>query len=214
VLETLPFALAIAASPFPIIPAILLLFTERPRPTSFAFLAGWLLGIGAATTVFVLVSEAVESSESSPAWVSWVRVGLGSLLVAYGLRQWFTRAAKTEPPAWMRSLETATPSSAFRLALVLSGVNPKVVLIAGGAGLAIGSGDLHGWAEVVAVLVFTAVAAVSVAVPVVGYAVLGDRVLRPLGAAKDWLTTNNAAVMSVVLVVLGIALVVKGIPGL
>jgi len=214
VLETLPLAIAIAASPFPIIPAILLLFTERPRPTSSAFLAGWLLGILAATTVFVLLSEVVESTETSPAWVSWVRVVLGAALVAYGVQQWLSRGSKSEAPAWMRSLESATPWSAFRLALLLSGVNPKVVLIAAAAGLAIGAGDLHGWAEVVGVLVFTAVAAVSVAVPVLGYAILGERVLQPLGVVKEWLTAHHAAVMAVVLIVLGIALAAKGIQGL
>ena len=213
-LETLPLALAIAASPFPIIPAILLLFTARPRPTSSAFLVGWLLGILASTTVFVLLSEVIESTEGSPVWVSWVRLVLGAALVVYGVQQWLARGSKTEAPAWMRSLETATPSSSFRLALLLSGVNPKVVLIAAAAGLAIGSGDLHGWAEVMAVLVFTAVAALSVAVPVLGYAVLGEPVLRPLGVVKDWLTAHNAAVMAVVLVVLGIALAAKGIQGL
>lgn len=213
-LESLPLAVAIAASPFPIIPAILLQFTERPRSTSLAFLGGWILGILSATTVFVLLSEVVEAGESSPRWVSWVRLVLGLALVAYGVQQWLTRASATEAPQWMRSLESATPQSAFRLALLLSGVNPKVVLIAAAAGLGIGSGDLHGWAEVVAVLVFTAVAAVSVAVPVLGYALLGDRVLGPLGRAKDWLTTHHAAVMAVVLVVLGAALALKGFQGL
>jgi threonine/homoserine/homoserine lactone efflux protein len=143
-----------------------------------------------------------------------VRLVLGAALVAYGVQQWFARGSKTEAPSWMRSLESATPSSAFRLALLLSGVNPKVVLIAAAAGLAIGAGDLHGWPEVLAVLAFTAVAAISVAVPVLGYAVLGERVLRPLGVVKDWLTAHNAAVMAVVLVVLGIALAVKGFQGL
>ena len=213
-LETLPFAIASAASPFPIIPAILLLFTARPRPTSLAFLAGWLLGILSATSVFVLLSEVVESGESSPTWVSWVRLVLGAALLGYGLQQWFTRGSVTEPPAWMRSLETATPVSAFRVALLLSGVNPKIVLIAAAAGLAIGNGDLHGWGEVAAVAVFTAVSAISVAVPVLGYVVLGERVLRPLGVARDWLTMHNTAVLAVVLVAIGIALAVKGIQGL
>jgi threonine/homoserine/homoserine lactone efflux protein len=172
------------------------------------------LGIATATTVSVLLSEFVESSESSPLWVSWARLVIGVLLVAYGVQQWLTRASSTEPPAWMRSLETATPATALRISLLLSCVNPKVVLIAAAAGLAIGKGDVHGWAEVAAVVLFTAVAAISVAVPVLGYAVLGDRVLRPLGAAKDWLATHNAAVMAIVLVVLGIALVANGIQGL
>jgi hypothetical protein len=91
VLETLPFAIAIAASPFPIIRAILLLFTARPRPTSLAFLAGWLLGIVSATTVFVLLSEVVESGESSPTWVSWVRLVIGAVLRPLGVaRGWLT----------------------------------------------------------------------------------------------------------------------------
>ena len=43
--EILPLALAIALSPFPIIPAILLLFTAQARSNSIAFLAGWFSGI-------------------------------------------------------------------------------------------------------------------------------------------------------------------------
>ena len=47
--EVLPLALGIAASPFPVVPAILLLFTPRARASSSAFLAGWLVGVGAAS---------------------------------------------------------------------------------------------------------------------------------------------------------------------
>ena len=43
--EILPLALAIALSPFPIIPAILLLFTAQARSNSIAFLTGWFSGI-------------------------------------------------------------------------------------------------------------------------------------------------------------------------
>ena len=45
--EVIPLALVIALSPLSIIPGILVLHTPRPRPTSLAFLAGWVLGIGA-----------------------------------------------------------------------------------------------------------------------------------------------------------------------
>ena len=212
--ETLGLALAIAASPFPVIPSILLLFTGRPRAAASAFLAGWAGGILMITTVLVVLSEFVESSQQSPTWVSWVRVALGAALLGYGVRQWLGRRAADTSPAWMRSIGNATPAMAFRLALLLSAANPKVVLIAAAAGLSIGSGELHGWAEVGAVLAFTAVASVSVSVPLLSYVMLGDRVLGPLGVARDWLTRHNAAVLSVVLVVLGILLLLKGIQGL
>jgi Sap, sulfolipid-1-addressing protein len=55
---------------------------------------------------------------------------------------------------------------------------------------------------------------ISVAVPVLTYAVAGDRVLPPLEKAKDWLTRNNAAVMAVVITVIGLALLNNGLSGL
>ena len=45
--DVVPLAIAIAASPFTIIPAILLLFTARARATSLAFLAAWVLALAA-----------------------------------------------------------------------------------------------------------------------------------------------------------------------
>jgi hypothetical protein len=61
------------------------------------------------------------------------------------------------------------------------------------------------------VLLFSVVASLSVAFPVVLYLVRGDKVLTPLGKARDWLERNNAAVMAVVIFVIGVVLVVKGV---
>lgn len=212
--EVLPFALGIAASPFPVIPAILLLFTGRPRAAACAFLVGWLVGISVATTVFVLLAEVVDQSTQTPAWASWLRVVAGVALVAYGAKQWLGRRAHAEQPAWMRSISTATPAAAFRLALLLSVANPKVLLLAAAAGLVIGSDDFTAQGVVVAVVLFTLAASVSVAVPVLAYTLLGERVLRPLGVARDWLERNNAAVMAVVLVAIGLLLLLEGITSL
>jgi hypothetical protein len=60
--EIFGLALAIAASPFPVILSILLLFTTRPRATSLAFLGGWPAGIGAVTGTFALLADVVGSS--------------------------------------------------------------------------------------------------------------------------------------------------------
>jgi len=209
--EILPLALGIAASPFPVIPAILLLFTDRARAASWAFLLGWLVGIGVSTGVFVLLAEVVDQTQETPTWAAWLRIVAGVALVAYGARTWFGRKAASEQPAWMRSISTATPATAFRLALLLSAANPKVLLLAAAAGLVIGSDDFTAHGDVVAVVVFTLVAAVSVAVPVLAYTILGDRVLGPLGVARDWLERNNAAVMAVVLAIIGLLLLQKGV---
>lgn len=213
VVDVLPLAVGIAASPFPIIPVILLLFTRRPRAASAAFLAGWVAGIVAATTAFVLLAEVVQAHDHPPQWASWTRIVLGAALAVLGVRQWLARDATDEVPGWMRSVESASPSGALRLGVLLSAANPKILLLTGAAGLAIGTEADSPAAVAAAVAAFTLVAASTVAVPVVLYAILGERILPPLATAKDWLQANNAAVMAIVVTVIGLVLAAKGIQG-
>jgi len=208
--EVVPLALGIAASPFPVIPAILLLFTARPRATAGAFLGGWVVGVAGAVTLAALVASVIEFYEGTPTWASWTRVALGAVLVLLGIRQWLVRSTASEP-GWMRTLETATPGSAGRLGLVLSAANPKVLVLALAAGMAAGAAELTTAGLVGVLLVFTLVASVTVALPLLLYGVLGVRVLRPLGAARDWLRRHHAAVVAVVMVVLGVLLAAKGV---
>jgi len=115
-----------------------------------------------------------------------------------------------ESPAWMGALRTAGPRTAARTALLLSVVNPKVLLLAAAGGLAIGA-EATGWlADVTSVVGFTLVASVSVAVPVVLFLLRGERMLRPLAVARDWLERNNATLMAVVITVIGVAMLLKG----
>ena len=208
--EIAAIALGIAASPFPIIPAILLLFTPRPRTTAGGFLLGWVLGIVVATTTFAAVASLIESRDETPAWVSWMRISLGFLLILLGVWQWATRREKASSPAWMQAISDATPARALRLGLLLSGANPKVLLLTAAGGLEIDATGLSRTGAVVTIALFAAVAASTVSIPLVLHAVMGERILGPLTRAKDWLGLHNAAVMAVVITVIGVILTVKG----
>ncbi len=208
--EIAAIALGIAASPFPIIPAILLLFTSRPRTTTGGFLLGWVLGIVAATTTFAALVALIEPRDETPAWVSWTHISLGLLLVLLGVWQWATRHEKTSAPAWMQAINDATPARALRLGLLLSAANPKVLLLTAAGGLEIDSAGLSRAGAVVTIALFAAVAASTVSMPLVLYAVMGERMLGPLTRAKDWLGLHHAAVMAVVITVIGVYLAVKG----
>ena len=212
--EGLASAVAIAASPFPIIPAVLLLFTPRARTNGLAFLGGWALGIAVSVTAFTLLAEVIDTKDAAPAWASWTRIALGAALIILGVHHWLTRGHVTEPPAWITSIDSSTPRSALRLGVLLSAANPKVLLLAAAGGLTIGSTNLTHGEVVINLVLFTVIAASTVALPPLLYAVAGDRVLVPLGHAKDWLVANSAAVMAVVITVIGVALLVKGISGL
>ena len=212
--EGLASAVAIAASPFPIIPAVLLLFTPRARANGLAFLGGWALGIAVSVTTFTLLAEVIDTKDAAPAWASWTRIVLGAVLIFLGVRNWLTRDDKAEPPVWITSIDSSTPQTALRLGVLLSVANPKVLLLAAAGGLTIGSTDLTQSEVVINIVLFTVVAASTVALPPLLYAVAGDRVLVPLGHAKDWLVANSAAVMAVVITVIGGAVLAKGISGL
>jgi hypothetical protein len=70
--QMLPAAVGVAISPMPIVAVVLMLVTPRGRTNGVAFLLGWLVGVGLAGTIALLVAGGVDATEGSvPAsWVS------------------------------------------------------------------------------------------------------------------------------------------------
>ncbi len=64
-----------------------------------------------------------------------------------------------------------------------------------------------------AVAVFVVIGSCSVAIPVVGYLVAQQRMQEPLDELRQWLTLHNSAVMSVLLLVIGVVIIGKGLAG-
>jgi hypothetical protein len=213
--EILPLAIGIAVSPIPIIAAILMLFSKRAGTTSAGFLIGWVLGIVAATAIFTALAGTLQTGGEPSAAASWIKIGLGVLLLLVGIRQWRGREGKHDNPKWMTAIDDFTFVKALGLGFLLSAVNPKNLIMAAGAGVVIGSAAaLSLGGDAVAVAVFTVVAASTVAVPVLGYLVAAERMRGPLDSLKAWLEHNNATVMATLILVIGAVLVGKGVSGL
>jgi hypothetical protein len=208
--EMLPLAVAIAASPIPVIPAILVLAAPGPRATGAAYLGGWLLGMTAMVLVATALASVLEQGET-PTWAIVVRLVLGLLLIGLGVRKWLGRSPDAEVPAWMESLRTATPGRSLRLALTLAVVNPKHLMLAFAAGLYAGASDLEAAGLVLAAVFFIAVASVSVAVPILAFLALGDRVQAPLQRLEGWLVRHNVVLLAGVVSVIGVLLVVEAL---
>ena len=212
--ELIPLALVIALSPLSIIPAVLVLHTPRPRPTGLAFLLGWLVALAILTAIFVEVSGLVGGLDKPPPWASWLRIAVGAALIVFGTYRWLTRKRAAHVPKWMSSLTTITPSRAVVTAVILVVVNPKVLFICAAAGLAIGTEGLGRAGAYLAVVYFVAVASSTVALPVLAYAVSGDRLHEPLTRLKDWMERQHAALVAAILIVIGILVLYKGVHGL
>ena len=218
--DVLPVAIGVAISPVPIIAVILLLLAPRAKAASAAFAVGWVAGIVVTVVVVTVLASTVGlgASDGQPSTAgSWVKIGLGVLLLLLAAQQWRSRPAHREDaqlPGWMASMDRLTPAKALGLGLLLSVANPKNLLLGASAGVAVGGAGLSTSQAAVTIAIYSVLAASTVLLPAVGYAVASDRLQAPLDDLKTWLVENNATVMSVLLLVLGVATVGKGIGGL
>lgn len=214
--DILPLALGIAISPIPIIAAILMLLSPKARGTSVGFLAGWVIGIVVAIVVFTLLGAILPATDddASKPIAGAIKIVLGLLLLLLALKQWRSRPhGDSEPalPKWMSAIDSMTAVRAFLLAFLLAAVNPKNLLMAASAGIVIGSAGESAGASTVAIIIFTLIAASSVALPVIAYLVAAQKMAAPLESLRGWLVHNNATVMSVLLLVIGVVVIGKGI---
>jgi hypothetical protein len=206
-------------SPVAIVAAILILLAPRGRAAGVAYVGGWVLGLVVALGVVVTVERALEvgSSGGAGTLVDVVLLAVGALLLAYAWRTWQGRRAPGEDdptPAWMRAFDSVTPARAVGLGALFSGLKPKNLALTFAAATAISEAALPTAGSVAAAGVYVGLGSATVAAPLVAVIVLGDRAGPVLGRWKDRLVANNAAIMSVLLLVFGAILVGKGLSGL
>ncbi len=215
----LPQAIGVAISPVPIIAVILMLFSQRARSNGLAFLVGWVLALAVVgSIVLVLANLGKVSTAGTPSTLAYVlKLLLGLLFLLLAIRQWRSRPKEGEEPQmpkWMATIDTITAGKAFGLAALLAGVNPKNLALTLAAALSIAQADLSGAAPWIVLVVFIILASLTVAGPVVYYLLAGQSAEKMLKIWKAWLMANNATVMFILLLVLGVALIGQGLGGL
>jgi threonine/homoserine/homoserine lactone efflux protein len=216
--QMLPIAVGIAVSPLPIVAVVLMLATPRGRVDGPAFVAAWIVGLAAiGAIVIAAVGDSAEADTGgTPGWVSGLKLGLGILLLLVALKQWRGRprgGAPAELPKWMRALDTFGPVKALGAGVALSLLNPKNLLLAVGGATVIAQAGLSAGEEAGVLAVFVGIATIGVAIPVVLYFATGDRSRELLDQMKDWLARNNAVIMAVLLLVIGVKLIGDAISG-
>jgi threonine/homoserine/homoserine lactone efflux protein len=213
--QSLPIAVGVLASPMPIVALVLMLVSRRARSNGLAFVVGWVVGIFLVGMIVVLVTGAATGDEGpTPAWVGWVKIVLGLLLLLVGVKQWRGRprdAGEATTPTWMAAIDDFSPVKAFGIAFALSALNPKnlLLVVAGAAAIATATTDTTD--RVVAMVVFTVVASLGVAIPYGIYLTMGERAAELLGHIKTWMITNNAVIMAVLLLVIGVKVLGDGL---
>jgi Sap, sulfolipid-1-addressing protein len=217
--DILPLAVGVALSPLPIVAIVLMLVTPQARVNGLAFITGWLFGLAMVGAIVLALAGPTDASEQGrPAtWVSILKLVLGVLLFLVALRQWRGRPQKGDEvavPKWMGAIDRFTAGKALGGGAVLSGANPKNLLLAIAAGAAIAQTGIAGGQQAIAYAVFAIIGTLGVGIPVILFFALGERSGPLLGGLKTWMSRHNTAIMAVLCLVIGVKLIGDAIGGL
>ena len=215
---SLPAALAIALSPFPVIGIVLILASAHGRRNGPLFALGWIVGLLAVSVLVAVVFGSADDPDStSSAIADWLRVALGAALIVAGMRTWSKRPRagdETTTPGWMASLDQASGPRAFTLCVVLSGANPKVIILALAASSAMVEAGAHGADLAIAIAVFVLVGSCTVIGAVLASVFGGQRGAAFLESVRQFMVTHNAVISMVILLILGAKVLGDGLSGL
>jgi threonine/homoserine/homoserine lactone efflux protein len=207
--QNLPVAVGVALSPFPVIAMVLMQTTPRARTNGPAFLAGWLLGLAVVGTV-VLLAAAASGAGADGRWASWLKVLLGVLLLRLAVRQVHGRLPPgdhVQVPRWMGAVDRFTPAQSVFTGATLTAADPKNLLLAIGAAATITQAGIPGVPQAIAYAVFVVIGTVGVAAPVVLHVARRKRSAAALILLDDWMGRHNAAIVSVLCLVIGVQLI-------
>lgn len=217
--QAIPIGLAMALSPFPVIGIVLILAAPSGRARAVAFLAGALGGVGVVSAaILALESGAGPTEGGDPAtWVSVLKLLLALALVVLAATKWRKRPRAGEAPdlpAWMGALQTLSAWRAVVMGVLLTGLNPKNLVLMAAASTAIAGSTDDPTARVAALAFFVVAACLGVIVPVAATLVLGPRAARPLDAVREWMLRHNTTITVAIVVLIAAKLAIDAIAAL
>ena len=210
---SLPMAVGVAVSPPAVAAVIIMLMTPQARTNAPAFLLGWIVGILTVGLITFMI-PGIETARGEPTPLSGlIRIILGFVLLLLSWRQWRQRPKPDEPvkvPELLARLDKFGMAHSLTTGFLLSGINPKnLVLVAAGAAT-IDESMLSPELQVIVLLVFTAIASLSVGLPVAAYFLARHSVEDMFARWKDRPIENNMTVLIVLLLVFGALLIGRG----
>ncbi len=212
--ELIGYAAVVTVAPLPIIAFLLVLTSARGTVKGLAFIAGWILSllVVAGVTLALTGGRPPRPGTAPRAVVSWLVLGLGVGLIAYGLRRWAVirngTAAPPSQPAWVARLDGMPVWACAGLGML---VQPWPFV--GAAAASVTELDLSRPEAVLSLIGYLLIGSASLLV-MEGYALVAHaRAVARLGHLRTWLDDHRPLMVAVLAVALGTALVVKGLAG-
>lgn len=211
--KSLPMAVGVALSPIPVAAVMIILMGAQARTSAPAFLLGWVLGILTVGFIVFLV-PGIDTARGEPTALSGlIRIVLGIALLLLSVRQWRQRTAPDEPrevPKVFAHLDQMGVIHSSVTGFVLSSIHPKNLILCAAGAATIDASMLEPGAQIIALLVFSAIASLTIVIPVTGYFLAGPSAEAMFRSWKDWLVKNNATMITVSLLIFGALLISRG----
>ena len=213
--KSLPMAVGVALSPIPVAAVIMILMAAQARTSAPAFLLGWMLGILTVGFIVFLV-PGIDTARGEPTTLSGlIRIVLGIALLLLCVRQWHRQRSASnehrEVPKVLAHLDRMGVIQSSVTGFLLSSVHPKNLVLSAAGAATIDASMLAPGAQVIALLLFCAIASLTIATPVAGYFLVGPSAEAMLRSWKDWLVKNNATMLTTLFFIFGALLISRGI---
>ena len=217
--QMLTMAVGVALSPIPIIASVLLASSPRGRVNGPAFVLGCAASAAVIGGVMLAagVGSGTDESGGPSTAASALKLVLGIVLLGMAARQWRGRPVGDEDPPlpkWMGALDGFSPTKSLVAGVVVTGLNPKNLLLVIAGAAAVASAGATAGEEAVAWAIFSLIAIIGVATPVVISFAMGDRSDELLQRLRAWMAHNNGVIMAVILLLIGVKLLGDGLAGL
>ena len=193
-LQILPLALIMVMGP-QILTSIFLVTSREPVKNSIAMLIGVVLAACISLAIWFGIVKAVgidPKEGGGPTTADWIVAGLLALAAIHT----FLGRGTASVPKWMTALQEAEPKRAFTLAFLLILLMPTDIIAVISTANWLHDNDkdlLHGWPLIAATTLL-------MALPVLGYLLLGHRARDAMPRIRDWLTSNAWLVNIIVIV--------------
>jgi hypothetical protein len=214
--QLVPIAVAAALSTVPITIMLLVLLAPNRNATALPYTAGWVAGTAAVVSLLTVATQLIPDTRrrQPQTAVGVLEVLIGVTAIVLGL----LGARAHHPPTpgadrtsqWARRVGSLSSGSSLGIGLALN-LRPKGLLLAAAAALVLRSASIDPEGTVLLIVVYTAIATVTVVAPVGATFVAPHRMEPLLIATRDWLTAHAEVLTTVIMLGIGVLLLGLGI---
>lgn len=215
-LQFIPLAIA-AIAPVMILAVIMLLSAKGGLPKALSFIFGRIIAYTIWGVLLLGLSDKLSdtgSSDEASVASLVIKSLLGVLLLVQATRAYVDEDdPDAPPPKWMAALDKASPIALFGIALLLSVVQVRYVILMMVGASSIANAALSSSQTVVALLFLIVAVIWPQLLPILVYLVMGKKAQALLTSMNIWLT-HQRMVNVIVLGFFGVVLLVGGLSGL